>query len=108
MMRSLVCCLLCAASFTAVACDTLDATFENERAGTVLTILASEAGLTLVNPEIASSRMNATFEGDNPGKLLPVIAWDLGFELRIQGRNAWLHPSASVAQEGKGTAVIAP
>jgi hypothetical protein len=99
MMRALVLSALAVASFSAVGCDKLDAVFENERASTVLSILATQAGLTLVNPEFATSRINATFEGDNPGKLLPVIAWDLGFELRVQGKNARLHQVPPLAQE---------
>ncbi len=104
MIRTLVFAALAAASLSAVGCEKLDAAFENEKASTVLSILATEAGLSLVNPEIATSRINATFEGDNPAKLLPVIAWDLGFELRIQGQNAWLHRVPPVALEGKQTA----
>lgn len=81
MIRSLVFLVIAASSFSTSACEKIDAVFEDEKASTVLSVLATEAGLTLVNSEVATTRINATFEGDNPAKLLPVIAWDLGFEL---------------------------
>jgi hypothetical protein len=97
MIRSLIFVAVAASSFSAFACEKIDAVFENEKASNVLSVLATESGLTLVNPEIATSRINATFEGGSPSKLLPVIAWDLGFELRIQGKKAWLHQVSSTA-----------
>ena len=84
-------------------CEKIDAVFENERASSVLSILATEAGLTLVNPELATGRVNATFEGEDAGKLLPVIAWDLGYEIRLQGRKAWLHPADGHASQTRAT-----
>ena len=90
MIRQFAFLALASASFSVAACDKLDAVFENEHASKVLSVLATEAGLTLVNPELATGRLNATFEGENPSKLLPVIAWDLGFELQVQGRKVRL------------------
>lgn len=90
------------------SCDEFNAVFENENASAVLSVLATESGLKLVNPERATGRINATFEDECPSKLLPVIALDLGFELRVRGRNAWLQtlsPVTSAAPDGAGAGI---
>lgn len=92
-----------ASSASFAGCGTLDAVFENEHASSVLAVLATEAGLTLVNPELARGRIDATFESEDPGKLLPILAWDLGFELHLRGRKAWLHEAAPVASQAHET-----
>ena len=97
MIRQFAFLALASASFSVAACDKLNAVFENEHASNVLSVLATEAGFTLVNPELATGRLNATFEGENANKLLPVIAWDLGFELQVQGRNVRLQRPAAEA-----------
>ena len=90
------------------ACDKVDAVFENEHASNVLSVLATEADLKLVNPELATSRINATFEGENASKLLRVLAWDLGFELRVQGSKAWLHQVSATSSEAQAATEAGP
>jgi hypothetical protein len=85
--------LLCGATASHAECNTLDAVFENERASSVLKILATEAGFELVNPELATGRFDATFEDEDPARLLALIARDQGFTLRVDGRRVWLEPA---------------
>ena len=101
MLRTAACFALFAVSASAIACDTLQAKFENEKASTVLSVLATEAGLTLKNPQLADGVIDATFENEEAHRLLRVLAWDRGFELKVRGAEAWLVPA-----QREATAVV--
>lgn len=98
MMRAVSMTALLSLCFTASAdCTKIDAVFEDTSAGKVLSVLASEAGYALQNPELATARMNAVFENEDPARLLAKVAWAEGFELRIRGSELWLEKEGSEA-----------
>ena len=71
-------------------CNKIDAKFENMTVGTMLSLIAEEVGLKLMNPELAPGVANTSFKEEAPIALLAKVAWSEGFELRVKGNEVWL------------------
>ena len=101
MIRSATAAVLLTFAFNASAdCSKVDGKFEDMSVGTVLALLAGEAGFELRNPEIATRQVSMVFEQEDSAKVLAEFAWNEGFELRFKGSDVWL------VQASAGTAGI--
>ena len=78
-------------------CTKVDAKFEDMSAGTVLALLAGEAGFELRNPEIATRQVSMVFKQEDTAKVLAEFAWNEGFELRFKGSDVWLVKASAAA-----------
>ena len=91
MIRTATAAVLLTLTFNASAdCTNVDGKFENMSVGTVLALLAEEAGFNLRNPEVATRQVSMVFEQEDSVTVLAEFAWTEGFELRFKGSDVWL------------------